>query len=225
MLPKLEVPGLAPIPMADIAAEIERRTSALGQEIANHGRHLILVDGTGGSGKSTFAEYLVAELNRNQPGAAALVAVDDISWWLDPIDWEPQMMAGVIEPWFESGMVDYRPPGWIHKNRPGSVTAASTRFLVVEGVTAGRASLAEFATVLIWVNTDPEVAFQRMVDRDIALGLNGGTRAEVEQFALDFMAGEIPFQLGQRPWERANLIVDCTNPMPDGEVLAVCRIH
>jgi len=249
MLPKIEVAGLAPVALTDIAAEIERRSAASDVKNPNRGRHLILVDGTGGSGKSTFAKDLVAALNMasrsgvnnevptsnisngdgETPGAAALVAVDDISWWLDPIDWESQMLAGVIEPWFETGMVNYRPPGWIEKSREGSVTAASNRFLVVEGVTAGRVSLAKLATVLIWVNTDPEVAFRRMVDRDLALGLNGGTRAEVEQFALDFMAGEIPFQLAQRPWERADLIVDCTDlprtgPMPDGEVLGVWRM-
>lgn len=216
MLPKIAVDGLAPIPVSAIAAEIARRASASGIE-----RSLILVDGTGGSGKSSFAKALVAALNAEMPDEAALVAVDDISWWLHPINWEPQMLDGVINPWLAGRDVDYRPPGWVDKGREGSVKARSNRFLVVEGVTASRQSLAKLATVTIWVNTDPEVAFKRMVDRDIELGLNGDTRAEVEQFAQDFMADEIPFQLTEQPWLRANLIVDCTHPMPKGQAQAL----
>ena len=49
----------------------------------------------------------------------------------------------VIEPWRRGEHVDYRPPGWVAQGREGAVTVpADVCVLVLEGVGAGRASLA-----------------------------------------------------------------------------------
>lgn len=96
---------MAPVSMSTIAAAIIER--AAGQ------RALVLVDGTGGSGKSTIAEKLADTLPDS-----AVVPVDDVSWHLHAINWSAEMLDGVIRPWLAGNDVDYRPPGWIAQAEP-----------------------------------------------------------------------------------------------------------
>lgn len=165
------------------------------------GRALLLVDGSGGSGKSTFARRLAAHL----PGAA-LVATDDVSWHLHPTRWGAEMLEGVVRPWLAGDDVDYRPPGWVAQGREGSVRASGDGVLVVEGVGAARHELAELAAYVVWVSTDPALARERCLVRDI--GVDGDTREEVAAFHAWWMSVEVPFHLAEKPWDRADLIVD-----------------
>lgn len=105
--------------------------------------------------------------------------------------------------------------------RAGSVKVNCDGFLIVEGIGAARHELADLATLVIWVNTDPDVAYDRMISRDIDLGVNGETRADVEAFANGYLELEVPFQLTERPWERADLIVDGASMGPDNVVKAL----
>jgi cytidylate kinase len=165
------------------------------------GRTLVLVDGSGGSGKSTFARRLAAHL----PGAA-LVSTDDVAWHLHPTRWGAEMLDGVVRPWLAGRDVDYRPPGWVAQGRAGSVTATGAGVLVVEGVGAARRELADLASYVVWVNADPELARERCLVRDI--GVNGDTREQVAEFHAWWMGFAVPFHLAEKPWDRADLIVD-----------------
>ena len=166
-------------------------------------RSIVLIDGSGGSGKSTFAKALAAHL----PDAAVL-HTDDIAWWLDPIDWVEPMMEGVIRPWLSGQDVSYRPPGWIARGRQGQVTASGGQdaVLVIEGVGAVRDALLPYAAYSVWVYTPGLLAAERILARDI--GTDGGSRAEVAAFQPGWMDREVPFHLEQKPWDRADLIVD-----------------
>ncbi|MCL2454615.1 MAG: hypothetical protein FWD18_04850 [Micrococcales bacterium] len=189
---------------------------------AGGARALVLVDGTGGSGKSTFARRLARHID-----GAALVSTDDVSWHLHPTRWAREMLEGVVQPWFAGDDVDYRPPGWVAKGREGSITAtqsdphrAGDGVLIIEGVGAGRHALADLATFLVWVSTDPALARERILVRDI--GIDGDTREEVAAFLAGWMELEVPFLLEEAPWERADLIVDGASQDPDGDTV---RIH
>ena len=83
---------------------------------------------------------------------------DDIAWNYSRFDWADLLVSGVIEPWRRREPVDYRPPGWVKDDRTGSVTVAVGRSLVVEGVGAARAALAELADLVIWVQSDRTLA-------------------------------------------------------------------
>lgn len=178
--------------------------ASLAEDVAAHtgdGRALVLVDGSGGSGKSTFARRLVAHV----PGAA-LVSTDDVAWHLHPTNWGSEMLDGVVRPWLAGADVHYRPPGWVAQGREGSVTATGDGVLVVEGVGAARRELAELASYVVWVNTDPALARERCLGRDI--GIDGDTREQVAEFHAWWMGFEVPFHLAEKPWDRADLIVD-----------------
>lgn len=182
------------------------------------GRSLVIVDGQAGSGKSTFARNLASRIE-----GSAYVAVDDITWWLHWIGWASEALDGVIKPWLAGEDVDFRPPGWILKDRPGSVTASGIGPLILEGVCSIRHELRPFASFLVWVHADPDLSDERLIARDIGLGVDGGTRESITRFHAEVQADCVPFWLEERPWDVADLIVDGIGSSGDGARLLVHR--
>ena len=131
---------------------------------------------------------------------------DDLAWQHDAIAWDDLAIAHVIEPWRRGEDVDHRPSGWVAHGRDGSVTVpADVRVLVLEGVGAGRASLAVHADAVVWVQSDRVEARERGLRRDVALGR---TPEEAEAVWDQWMTAEEPFLADERPWERADLVVN-----------------
>ncbi len=125
------------------------------------GPFLLAVDGRSSSGKSTLAERIAALL----PGTA-IVHTDDVAWWHSRFGWDDLLLAGIIEPLRRGEAVDYRPPAWDARGRPGSITVpADAELVVIEGVGAGRASLAERVDAVIWVQSDLDITERRNRDR------------------------------------------------------------
>jgi len=205
-LPEMDFGEWTVATYASIAAEVDARRGG--------GRGLVLVDGPSGSGKTTFARRLAESL-----AGADVVHTDDIAWHLSPTDWATPMLIGVVVPWVHGAVVDYRPPGWIAQGRPGSVTTTATDVLLVEGVGAGRHELAPWACLAVWVQTPPAVARDRVLTRDV--GIDGDTRDDVAAFADRWAQAEVPFHLVERPWDRADLIVDGRSDAPGGTVRVV----
>ena len=169
-------------------------TSLLGED-----RGVLLVDGRSGSGKSTFAERAARLLD------GAVVHSDDLSWNHDAVAWDDLALTHVVEPWRRGETVDFRPSAWAAHGRDGSVSVPEgVRLLVLEGVGAGRASLATHADAVVWVQSDRLEARERGIRRDIELGR---TPEEAERFWDGWMGAEEPFLAADRPWERAALVV------------------
>ena len=78
---------------------------------------------------------------------------------------------------------------------------AGCPLVVVEGVGIGRRDLAAFFHALVWVQADRAVAWER------GLASDGGDPAQ-EAFWHEWEAEERPFLAAERPWERADLVVD-----------------
>ena len=53
---------------------------------------------------------------------AAVLSTDDFAWWHSYFDWHELLIAKGIEPLRSGQPVDYRPPAWIERHRPGSIT-------------------------------------------------------------------------------------------------------
>ena len=155
---------------------------------------VLAVDGRSGSGKSTLVDRLVATV----PGVA-VVHTDDVAWHHDFFDWADLLVDGVLVPWRAGRDVAYRPPPWDARGRPGAITVPSgAPLLVVEGVGAGRRAFAPYLDALVWVQTDRAVAIRRGLERD------GGDVA----FWDEWEARERPFLAADRPWARADLVVN-----------------
>jgi hypothetical protein len=164
---------------------------------------LLAVDGRSGSGKTTVARRIVDRA----PGAA-IVHTDDVAWYHAMFDWAELISDGVLAPLRRGEAVAFRPPPWDARARPGAVTVpAGCPLVVVEGVGIGRRDLAPFFDGLVWVQTDRALAWARGLARD------GGGAAQ-EAFWHEWEAAERPFLAAERPWERADAVVDGAPTLP-----------
>ncbi|GAA1976708.1 hypothetical protein GCM10009817_16260 [Terrabacter lapilli] len=169
------------------------------RQVLGDGRSVLLVDGRSGGGKTTFAERAARLLD------GAVVHSDDLAWNHDAVAWDELAITHVLEPWRRGEDVDFRPPAWVTHGRDGAVAVPEgVRVLVLEGVGAGRASLASRADAVVWVQSDRLEARERGLRRDVELGR---TPEEAKEFWDGWMGAEEPFLAADRPWERASLVV------------------
>ena len=130
------------------------------QELAGYrraGRPLLVVgiDGHSGSGKTTLARGLAA-----LDGATAVVHTDDLAWHHSFFGWGQLLIDHVLVP-LQRGQtpISYRPPGWVARGRPGSVSIpAGATAVLVEGVGACqrevRSFLGERHGILVYASPD-----------------------------------------------------------------------
>jgi hypothetical protein len=120
------------------------------------------------------------------------------------------MLIGIIQPWLNGKNVSYTPSGWIKKNRIGCIKVDSNKPLIVEGCGACRKTLRDVATYSIWIDTDPKLARERVIKRDLANGENGGTLESVTE-ATDWFDSIIdPFLAEEKAWTHTNVIISGT---------------
>ncbi|MFC0680148.1 uridine kinase [Lysobacter korlensis] len=177
---------------------------------------IVAVDGRGGSGKSTFANLLHAAVAQS-----AVVHTDDVAWHESFFGWAPLLADGVLAPLRAGEAVEFRPPAWAARRRPGGIAVpAGLELLIVEGVGAAQRELMPLIDAVVWVQSDYREAERRGIARDIEQGVNGDP-AESAAFWHEWMAEELPFLDRERPWERAVLVAAGTAVLAhgDGEVV------
>jgi hypothetical protein len=113
---------------------------------------LIAIDGPSGSGKTSYAAWLARELN------ATIVSTDDFATWDDPVSWWPRLVAGVLAPIEEGRPGRYQKTEWSGGHpHPGAYRRIEVPdVLIVEGVSAGRKSISEKLSHLIWCELPDE---------------------------------------------------------------------
>jgi hypothetical protein len=187
-------------PLAVVAGALLRRH---GYGAGAHHRPVVLaVDGRSASGKTTLAARLQAVV-----AGSAVVHTDDIAWWHSRFGWADLLIGGILAPARAGRPVSYRPPRWDERQRPGAIEVpADCSLLIIEGVGAAQRESAHLTDAAIWVQADEQETEQRNLAR---VGQPGGPATM--QHLRDWMAEEIPFLVGQRPWEHADLIA-CGTP-------------
>jgi hypothetical protein len=129
---------------------------------------LVAVDGPSGAGKTTVTTELARRLT-DRGVRVAVVPTDHFATWADPVAWWPRLVDGVLLP-LRAG----RPGGYQRMDWSGGVprlgdvvSVPVPDVLVVEGMSAGRASVRGWLTVLAWVELpDPRERLDRAVARD-----------------------------------------------------------
>lgn len=124
---------------------------------------LIAVDGPSGSGKTRYAARLADALG------ATVVSTDDFATWDDPVSWWPRLRDDVLIPIEMGKTASYQRIEWSDGHpRPGSYRhVGRPEVLVVEGVSAGRRSIADRLSLLVWCEVpDETIRLERAVARD-----------------------------------------------------------
>ena len=201
MVPHEGEPAAGPWRVRPLAELVDRLLTAAGPP---PDRPAVLgIGGRSSGGKTTLAGRLAAAIPRS-----AVVHTDDIAWHHAVLDWDRLLAAGVLEPVRRGEPVAYRPPKWDERGRPGAIEVpAGTRVLLVEGVGVTRRALAPLLDATVWVQSDAA----EMVRRD-AVRVAAGETSPAAYAA--WMAEENPFQLADRAWERATVIVCGTPELP-----------
>ncbi|MFI8534696.1 uridine kinase [Streptomyces aquilus] len=163
--------------MRDLVSRLRRLPPSCGPV------RLIGIDGHAGSGKSTFAGQLAAEL-----GGAPVLHLDDIASHEELFGWAGRLLEQVIEPWRRGESAHYAPYDW-HARRfgpPRDLPPAPVA--LVEGVGAGRRALRPHLAQLLWMELPREESWTRGRSRDGAEQRefwDGWVRAERAHFADD----------------------------------------
>jgi uridine kinase len=124
---------------------------------------LVAIDGPSGSGKSTVADLLAERLG------ATIVRTDEFATWDDPVAWWPRLFDGVLEPLAAGRAGRYTSTEWTDGvPRPGRViTVNPPKVLLLEGVSAGRRSIRNRLSALLWCEVpDRAERLARAVARD-----------------------------------------------------------
>ncbi|MFE2052693.1 uridine kinase [Streptomyces sp. NPDC059459] len=144
---------------------------------------LVGVDGHAGSGKSTFAGRLAAEL-----GGAPVLRLDDIASHDELFDWTGRLLSQVIEPLERGATAHYAPYDWRARRFGAPRPLPPAPVVLVEGVGAGREALRPHLARLVWMELPREEAWARGRARDGAgqrTFWDGWIPAERRHFADD----------------------------------------
>jgi hypothetical protein len=157
---------------------------------------VVAVNGHSSSGKTTLAGQLATRLP-----AAAVLHTDDVAWHQGVFAWDVLLRHDVLPRVRAGEPLDYRPPQWQARSRPGSIRLPGLlRFLVVEGVGASQEPVRDLLDSVIWVETDEPTRLARDLPR-----LAAGEMSPADY--ASWMAEENAYVTRERPWEHADLLV------------------
>jgi uridine kinase len=145
------------ITVADLAARVRSAPPRLGWT------RLVCIDGPAGSGKTTFAGQLVAELGPD----AALVHLEDLyaGWTLTGA--VARLSAAVLRPLADGRPGSYHRYDWTAgRFSPAPATVPVAPVLVVEGCGSNPRVLDPWTTLRIWVEAPAALRLTRGLARD-----------------------------------------------------------
>ena len=124
--------GIAHVELSEVVKAIRSSSAPPGMM-----SRIIAVDGPGGAGKTSLAEYLARELD------APIVHTDDFASWENPVDWWPEVIEKVLAPLAAGQCARYTPTTWGGPEKE-EVVIEPADFVLLEGVTAARTAFRSY---------------------------------------------------------------------------------
>jgi hypothetical protein len=179
---------------------------------------VLAMDGRSSSGKTTLASRLADAV-----AGSAVVHTDDVAWQHSRFGWADLLNEGILIPARAGRLVMFRPPRWDEHQRKGAIwVPAGCPLLIIEGVGAARRESVGLIDAAIWVQSD-----EREIERRSRARVGQPGNAPTVGDWQAWMAEEVPFLAGQRPWERADVAICGTPEIPfdPGTELVVAVPH
>jgi len=141
---------------------------------------VVLIDGPAGSGKTTIATEVAARV------VATLVHMDSLYRGWDGLDAGSRIAAEeVVAPIASGSAASFKVWDWATAAAGEPLTVGPTDLLIVEGVGSASASARSHASLVIWVEADADLRYQRAIERDgevFASHWDAWAAQEVEHF-------------------------------------------
>ncbi len=158
---------------------------------------MIAIDGPAGSGKTTLAAELQAELEHRGVGVATFHLDDVYAGWAGLDDaLERRVLDQVLLPLAGGSTARWQRYDWLRGRFDGWHALPPPEVLVLEGCGSGATPYAPYTSVLVWVEADRDARIARGIARD---------GAQVLDNWLAWMALEAEYFAVHRIRERANL--------------------
>jgi uridine kinase len=180
----------------------------------------VAIDGRSAAGKTTLANELAAAVRAASARTVIRAELDNFmkmvadrnaypydspeSYYLDAWDY-PAVRAGLLIPLGPGGDRRYR-TGPLDRPR----AAADDAILLADGVFLQRPELDRFWDLRIYLDIGLEESLRRGVDRD-RHWMGGAAEAE-RRYRTKYLPGEQRYLAEVRPHERAQIVVDTTDP-------------
>ncbi|MDQ4084756.1 MAG: AAA family ATPase [Actinomycetota bacterium] len=173
--------------LEDLAGRLVGRPALLGRT------RLVCVDGPAGSGKTTLANALQAQL-----ADAVVVHMDDVyrGWDTDFDEVHQRLREQLVDPLREDRTACYQRYDWHAGRFDAWVSVPPPEVLLLEGVASAHVSLDPVTSMLVWIEVDRSERVRRGLERD---------GPEVLPRWLAWMAHEEIEHERQRTRERAHL--------------------
>jgi len=159
---------------------------------------LVGIDGCGGSGKTTLATQLAAQIS------APVIHTDDFAQWDNALDWSPRFMEQVIIPFQNNEPARYQRYDWTTKTLTEWHEVPTGGIVIIEGVSATRALFRPVLSYTIYVDAPRELRLKRGLARDGA-----AARPLWDQW----QAEEDAYLASENPASKADVVIDGTVPV------------
>ncbi len=176
----------APSRLSGVAAAIHLSVAPAGMK-----SRVVAVDGLGGAGKSSLADWLSRALD------APVVHTNDFASWENPVDWWPALIEDVLEPLAAGRAATYRPTSWGGPEKE-QVVIEPAGVVLLEGVSASREAFRPYLAYAIWIETPRDLRLRRGLQRD-----GEAARDDWERW----MAEEDSYVERERPADHADFVL------------------
>ncbi len=132
-----------------------------------HGSRVVGIDGPSGAGKTTFADYLAAELLTQTGAVPQIVHMDDLyPGWDGLVEAVDLVTNQVLEPLSRGDDGLFRRWDWEASERRELIRVPVADWVLVEGVGSGSSPCRPHLSALAWLEADRKVRMARGIARD-----------------------------------------------------------